>query len=243
MLPHFHYLGDSFRVDVVGGPDDGKNLYTLDGFDADANGRTFDPPVELAGSTGLRFSCGFDNWRDKDIGWGIGDQEMCMMLGLADSRAIMDMSVMSGSEVVGKDGEVLLNEGPCSVLALPKNKAQTMPTEEERTGEFYVPPTGEDDVDLEPDKRCVDSDPAAAPSGTTLSHLRGAVFTPGCIFSSCRRQDADDRPGSSEPGAARRAARPHAGGRRRPAAGQARRPGRQLAVPDRVALRAEGQQG
>ena len=185
VLPHFHYLGDSFRVDVVGGPDDGKNLYTLDGFDADANGRTFDPPVELAGSTGLRFSCGFDNWRDKDIGWGIGDQEMCMMLGLADSRAIMDMSVMSGSEVVGKDGEVLLNEGPCSVLALPKNKAQTMPTEEERAGEFYVPPTGEDDVDLEPDKRCVDSDPAAAPSGTTLSHLRGAVFTPGCIFSSC----------------------------------------------------------
>jgi len=185
VLPHFHYLGDSFSVDVVGGPDDGRNLYTLDGFDADANGRTFNPPVDLAGSTGLRFSCGYDNWRDKEIGWGIGDQEMCVMLGLADSRAIMDMSVQSGSMVVGQDGEVLLNEGPCSVVALPKNAAQTLPTDAEKAGELYVPPSNEGDVDLEPDKRCVDSDLTAAPSGTTLSHLRGAVFTPGCIFSSC----------------------------------------------------------
>ena len=40
----------------------------------------------------------------------------------------MDMSVQNGSQVVGKDGEVLLNEGPCSVVALPKNAAQTLPT-------------------------------------------------------------------------------------------------------------------
>ncbi|MBA3547149.1 MAG: hypothetical protein H0T76_11745 [Nannocystis sp.] len=185
VLPHFHYLGDAFSVDVIGGPEDGRNLYTLNGFDADANGRAFDPPVELAGATGLRFYCGFDNWRDKAIGWGIGDQEMCVMLGLADSRAIMDLSVQSGSQVVGVDGDVTLNEGPCTVFALPKNEAQTLPTDEERTGEFYVPPSSEGDVDLEPTKSCVDSDRKAAPSGTTLSHLRDAVLVPGCIFSSC----------------------------------------------------------
>ena len=185
VMPHFHYLGDSFTVDIVGGPDDGRNLYTLDGFDADANGRAFDPPVDLRGAKGLKVSCGFDNWRDKDIGWGIGDQEMCVMLGLADSRAIMDLSVQANSDVVGQDGEVLLNEGPCSVLALPKNAAQTMPTDEEKAGELYVPPADDADVDLDPVKRCVDSDPKAAPSGTTLSHLRDAVFVPGCIFSSC----------------------------------------------------------
>ncbi len=186
VLPHFHYLGDAFSVDIVGGPDDGRNIYTLNGFNADANGRAFDPPIDLAGAEGLSFYCGFDNWRDKDIGWGIGDQEMCVMLGLADSRAIMDMSVPGGSEAVGVDGDVLLNEGPCNVLALAKNEAQTLPAPAERDAEpMYVPPTGEDDVDLEPVKRCVDSDPAAAPSGTTLSHLRDAVFVPGCMFSSC----------------------------------------------------------
>lgn len=185
VMPHFHYLGDQFTVDVVGGPEDGRNLYTLDGFDADANGRAFDPPVDLSGATGLSFSCGFDNWRDKDIGWGIGDQEMCVMLGLADSRAIMDLSVQAGSEVVGEDGDRLLNEGPCSVLALPKNAAQTLPTDEEKAAPLYVPPSDAADVDLEPFKRCVDSDPDATPSGTTLSHLRDAVFVPGCIFSSC----------------------------------------------------------
>ena len=185
VLPHFHYLGDSFSVDVVGGPDDGRNLYTLNGFNADANGHVFDPPIDLAGAHGLRFFCGYDNWRDKDIGWGIGDQEMCVMLGLADSRAIMDMSVPSGSQVVGEDGEVLLNEGPCNVLALPKNEAQTMPTAAEKAGEMYVPPADAGDVNLEPLKRCVDSDPTAAPSGTTLSHLRDAIFVPSCMFSSC----------------------------------------------------------
>lgn len=186
VLPHFHYLGDAFSVDVIGGPEDGRNLYTLNGFDAGANGRAFDPPVDLAGADGLRFYCGFDNWRDKSIGWGIGDQEMCVMLGLADSRAIMDLSVQDGaSQVVGVDGEVLLNEGPCTAFALPKNEAQTMPTAEEQAAPLYVPPTGAGDVDLEPTKRCVDSDPAAAPSGTTLSHLRDSVLVPGCIFSSC----------------------------------------------------------
>lgn len=34
-----------FEIDVIGGPDGGGNLYTLDGFDADAHGgrRTTEP--------------------------------------------------------------------------------------------------------------------------------------------------------------------------------------------------------
>ncbi|MBL9101743.1 MAG: hypothetical protein JNL82_12345 [Myxococcales bacterium] len=185
VLPHFHYLGDSFEIDVIGGPDDGKNLYTLDGFDADANGRAFDPPFDFAGAEGIRVWCGYDNWRDKEIGWGIGDQEMCVMLGLADSAAIMDLAVNSGSEVVGQDGDVLLNEGPCSPLVIPKNAAQTLPSDAEREGAMYVPPTSDEDVDLDPKKTCVAPDAGVGASGATLSHLNGAVFVPGCIFSSC----------------------------------------------------------
>ena len=107
ILPHYHYLGNYFDVSVIGGQHDGESVFRMTGFNGEGNGRAFDPPLALSGATGLRFTCGYDNWRDKDIGWGIGDQEMCVMLGLADSRAIMDMSVPSGSQVVGEDGEVL----------------------------------------------------------------------------------------------------------------------------------------
>lgn len=186
VLPHTHYLGDFFRLEVLGGPEDGAVVFEKTGFDADGNGRSFDPPLDLSAATGLRFGCGYDNWRDDEVGWGIGDQEMCVMLGLADSRAIMDISVQSGSMVVGEEGDVLLNEGPCGVFAFPKNAAQTDPTAEEREGPLYVPPTDPGDVDLEPTKRCVDADPGVpAKAPVTLGAIASSIFTPGCVFSSC----------------------------------------------------------
>lgn len=108
------------------------------------------------------------------------------MLGLADSRAIMDIAVKSGSKASGVDGDVLLHEGPCDVLAFPEHAAQTEPTAEEREGPLYVPPVDPADVDLEPVKRCVDADPTVPAKGEpTLEKIRGAIFTPACTFSSC----------------------------------------------------------
>ena len=186
VLPHTHYLGDHFRLELVGGPRDGEVVFEKTGFDAGPNGRAFDPPLALADADGLRFSCGYDNWRDVEIGWGIGDQEMCVMLGLADSRAIMDIGVRDNTKPVGVDGDVTLYEGPCGVLALPENNAQTEPTQEEKDGPLYVPEADPGDVDLEPTKRCVDADPAAAPAAApTLANLASAIFTPNCTFSSC----------------------------------------------------------
>lgn len=186
VLPHTHYLGDYFRLEKVDSAGKGELVFEKTGFDADANGKSFDPPLDLAGSAGLRFSCGFDNWRDVTIGWGIGDQEMCVMLGLADSRAIMEIGVLSGSKPSGVDGEVLLNDGPCTVFAIPENEAQVEPTEAEKAAPLYVPPTDPGDVDLEPLKRCVDADITVPAKGeASLAALSGAIFAPGCIFSSC----------------------------------------------------------
>ena len=43
---------------------------------AATGGRAFDPPVDLAGSDGLRFRCSFENPRDKEVRWGIENLEI-----------------------------------------------------------------------------------------------------------------------------------------------------------------------
>lgn len=108
------------------------------------------------------------------------------MLGLADSKVMMDLQVSSDSQVVGVEDGVVMNEGPCSVLAIPPNQAQGMPTQEEVDGPLYVPPTSEDDAGLPPVDPCVDADPLAEPAGaTTLTSVRETIFAPSCTFSAC----------------------------------------------------------
>lgn len=187
VLPHYHYLGSYFDLTVRGGPRDGESVFRLDGFNADGNGQAFDTPVDLTGAEGFRFTCGYTNWRDVDIGWGIGDQEMCVMLGLADSAVLMDASVSSGSPVGEQDG-VLLNEGVCGVIGLPKNASQTMPTDEEIAGDLYVPPTGPGDDGLEPFDACANTPADASPDlAPTLTNVRDAFFVSSCAFSSCHQ--------------------------------------------------------
>lgn len=186
ILPHYHYLGNYFSVEIVGGPRDGEQIFLHEGFNADGNGRTYDPPIDLTGATGLRFTCGYDNWRDKEINYGIGDQEMCTMLGLADMRVMMNGAVDSGTHLVGADGDILLHEGLCSTIAIPKNASQAPPTAAELDAPLYVPPSEPGDVDLDPVKKCVDIPADAQPlEPATLTSLRETIFNPSCTFSSC----------------------------------------------------------
>jgi len=185
VLPHYHYLGEYFGLQILGGARDGEVLFELDGFNGGANGKGFDPPVDLSGADGLRFACGYNNWLGKDISFGTGDGEMCMMLGLVDSRVMIESRVMDGSELVGVDGEVLLSEAECSNYAVQKNAAQSPPTAAEREAPLYVPPSEPGDVDLEPTKKCVDSAAAEPDTPVTLVSVRDAIFAPSCSFSSC----------------------------------------------------------
>lgn len=116
-LPHTHALGSRFFFEVVGGPDDGRSLLDVEGFNSEARGRLYDPPIDLTGATGLRFGCEFDNPRQVSVGWGFGDQEMCEMLGFAEMDIVFESRV-DEANAAGTDGDTTLFTGPCSTLAI-----------------------------------------------------------------------------------------------------------------------------
>jgi hypothetical protein len=116
-LPHTHALGTRFFFEVLGGPDDGRSLLDVDGFNSEARGRLYDPPLDLAGATGLRFGCEFENPRDVSVGWGFGDQEMCEMLGFAEMDVVFESRV-DEAVAAGTDGATQLFTGSCSTLSI-----------------------------------------------------------------------------------------------------------------------------
>jgi len=187
-LPHYHYLGNYFSLNFEGGPFDGSPVYEHNGFDGAANGRTYDPPLDLTGAETMRYTCGYDNWRDVEVQWGIGDQEMCVMLGFAESKVLMDVTVTAAHAVGEQDG-IIEFEGACGILAVPKNPAQSMPTDDERNAPLSVPPGG--DEGLPPVPACVDHDPSVQPEiEPTLSNVAAVVFTQSCAFNACHGSSA-----------------------------------------------------
>lgn len=185
VTPHYHYLGNFFDLTLLGGPGDGDSVFRFDGFNAGSNGQAFDPPIDLSGARGFEFTCGYDNWRDQSVGWGIGDQEMCVMLGLADSAVVMDGSVNTGA-VIGEQDGIVMNAGGCQVIGLPKNSAQSLPTAAEIAAPLYVPPTSDADAALPSVPDCVDVGPdAPAHEPATLSSISATLLESTCLFSSC----------------------------------------------------------
>jgi hypothetical protein len=191
ILPHYHYLGERFEVRVVGGERDGELIYSLDGFNADANGKTFDPPLELPGATGFEYTCGYNNWTNKTITWGNGDGEMCVMFILGESEAMLGGTVLSDSTAVGVVDGVVEYEAPCFDIAQAKAPGQGMPTPEEIAAPLYVPPVDPADQGLPSVPPCYDSDPQAAPEQpVTLDSVSKSIFAPSCTFSSCHGEIA-----------------------------------------------------
>ncbi|MSP70636.1 MAG: hypothetical protein EXR76_00315 [Myxococcales bacterium] len=190
VLPHYHAFGDGFDLSLAGGPRDGESLFQVSGFDADAHGASFDPPLSLkdAGATGLRFSCSYRNPTSRSISYGLAEGEMCMMLGFAELGVLLDAGVESGSAGVesGGSGDRQLFEGPCRVLPLPKKPTQGPPTEDERAAPLYLPPNEGLLLDPVETPTCRDANPeAAAVMAPTLANVSAQVFRPSCAFSSC----------------------------------------------------------
>jgi len=116
ILPHTHAMATRFFVDRLGGSKDGESLLEIKGFDTGAHGRAYDPPIEMGDADGFRFGCDYDNPRAVSVGWGIGDQEMCELLGFAEAKAAFE-STISTADPAGSDGEVRLFTGACNTLA------------------------------------------------------------------------------------------------------------------------------
>ena len=190
ILPHYHYLGNYFDVTIIGGALDGQSVYRLTGFNGEGNGKTFDPPLELPGATGLRFTCGYDNWRNQSVRWGNGDGEMCVMLALVESEAVIGASVDS-NYAVGVTDDIHQYEGLCLAGATAKRPTQDLPSDAEREAPLYVPPITDADAELPPVPACRDIDPAAAPEApSTLTSIRDTIFAPSCTFSACHGKTA-----------------------------------------------------
>jgi hypothetical protein len=119
IMPHYHALGAGFRLAVLGGDDDGKVLWELGAFDAESHSKLFDPPISLHGAAGLTYTCSFDNPRSVDVGYGIGDQEMCIALGFARTRMGFEGSVPPGAATIttGEQDGVAHGVGPCKMAS------------------------------------------------------------------------------------------------------------------------------
>lgn len=120
VLFHYHQLGAYGQVELAGGPNDGEVIARHDGLGENL-GLAFDPPIDLAArqAQGLRFVCGYDNPRSEEVGWGIGDQEMCVIALQAETTLAFsaDVDYGDGAQVgVAEDGELQF-AGPCSLTA------------------------------------------------------------------------------------------------------------------------------
>ena len=122
-LSHYHELGTYAQLELLGGPRDGEIIFRHDGF-GENFGLALDPPLDVpaTGARGLRFTCGYDNPRNEVVGWGIGDQEMCVLALQADTGMGFDGSVISstGEELGEIDGENR-HGGPCAALGFEWN--------------------------------------------------------------------------------------------------------------------------
>jgi hypothetical protein len=120
-LSHYHVLGVYAQLELVGGQRDGEVVFRHDGYGENL-GIAIDPPLDVAatGATGLRFTCGFDNPREQEVGWGIGDQEMCVLALQADTNMGFDGSVIGGAgeQLDTVDGEIRYG-GPCAGIGIP----------------------------------------------------------------------------------------------------------------------------
>lgn len=121
-LTHYHVLGAYQQLEIFGGPRDGEVIMRHEGL-GDNAGTAIDPPLDLiaAGARGLRLTCGFNNPRSVPVGWGIGDQEMCVMALQATTDIGWVGDVNRGGDAVAgvaPNGEVQ-HRGPCTMQAFP----------------------------------------------------------------------------------------------------------------------------
>ena len=123
VLPHYHALGSGFRLAYVGGPHDGEAFLSQSGMFGEALGHTFPQPLDFAqlGATGIRFTCEYTNPRMQAVGWGVGDQEMCLMLGFAESHFKFDASVDTTSDTTTDAAGTVHHAGACSVIGVQVN--------------------------------------------------------------------------------------------------------------------------
>lgn len=123
VLPHYHDRAVGFELAIFGGDRDTEVLLASEGYGLDTYGRVFDPPIDLQGAKGLTFSCFYENDSNKKITWGIGDKEMCDMLGFVESDASLIGFVQEGTLQKLPNGD-FLHTGECAASTVEFSQAK-----------------------------------------------------------------------------------------------------------------------
>lgn len=88
VLAHYHTLGTELSLQAVKSDGTATTIYDTMNRVGDALGGAVSPAFSMSGYEKLRFSCTYDNPRDTTVGWGVGDQEMCVLLAFTDSAYV-----------------------------------------------------------------------------------------------------------------------------------------------------------
>jgi hypothetical protein len=81
LTSHTHKRGESFKIYLVGGPDNGKLVYENYSWDHPAT-KTFTPPLRFESGWGYRLEVVYNNETDRDIRFGFtSEDEMCIVIG------------------------------------------------------------------------------------------------------------------------------------------------------------------
>lgn len=123
-LAHYHALGTGLTLEAVKPDGTAATIYSTTHRVGDALGGPIDPAFDMTGYTRIRLSCDFTNPRDSVVGWGVGDQEMCVFLAFSDSPANWAGGAISpdppGDPTVLAGG-VMGYQHSCNVFALDAN--------------------------------------------------------------------------------------------------------------------------
>lgn len=119
-LAHYHELGTKLTLEAVKPTGESAMVYTTENNVGDVLGGPLDPLFSMSGYTKLRLTCEFENPRDRTVGWGVGDQEMCVFLAFSDSTYQWGGGVLEedppGNPML--DGTTMTYSNNCSVYAI-----------------------------------------------------------------------------------------------------------------------------
>jgi hypothetical protein len=116
VLPHYHELGNYFLIEAVDPEGNARTVFEKSVQIGDPSGETLDPLFAMDGDTRLRVTCGYENPRSTRVGYGVGDQEMCVFLAYIDAPIKIAGTALN-NEALGPDSEgIFQNNSPCAAV-------------------------------------------------------------------------------------------------------------------------------
>jgi hypothetical protein len=123
-LAHYHTLGTGLTLEAVKPDGTAVTVFTTSHRAGDSLGGPIAPTFDMTGYTKLRMSCDYFNPRDTTVGWGFGDQEMCVFLAFSDSTTNFGGGALDdqpGDPTILDNGVMSYTAG-CQVFAIDANQ-------------------------------------------------------------------------------------------------------------------------